>query len=185
MPVPSIWLFVAGNHQLNFCKMEIRLTLGRKNLLVDFSSRARKCIGYWYVSSVFKEIKPTISLKNISLISILQNSTIKLETADEHAIQGRFLVHRGSVGAFFTAGRQGRPRSSHPHPHRAGEMDCRKRGGGVLEADAGCARARRQPFACRTERAVADFSQVLCPGGCGGLDRGGGGLWPGAFRIVD
>jgi len=49
--------------ELNFCKMEIRLTLGRKNLLVDFSS------------SVFKEIKPTISLKNISLISILQNST--------------------------------------------------------------------------------------------------------------
>jgi len=37
----------------------------------------------------------------------------------------------------------------------------------------------------RTERAVADFSQVLCPGGCGGLDRGGGGLWPGAFRIGD
>ena len=52
--------------------MEIRLTLGRKNLLVDFSSRERKCFGYWYVRPVFKEIKPTISLKNISLISILQ-----------------------------------------------------------------------------------------------------------------
>jgi len=87
---------------------------------------------------------------------LLQVTINLVETADEHAIQGRFLVHRGSVGAFFTAGRQGRPRSSHPHPHRAGEMDCRKRGGGVLEADAGCARARRQPFACRTERAVSD-----------------------------
>jgi len=56
---------------LNFCKMEIRLTLGRKNLLRDFSSRERKRWVYWCLSPVFKEITPTISLKNISLISIL------------------------------------------------------------------------------------------------------------------
>ena len=41
-------------------------------------SRARKCIGYWYLSSVFKEIKPTISLNNISLISILQKFSLKI-----------------------------------------------------------------------------------------------------------
>ena len=61
--------------------MEIRLTLGRKNLLVDFSSRAHKCIGYWYLSSVFKEIKPTISLKNISLISILQKFSLLIHAS--------------------------------------------------------------------------------------------------------
>jgi len=59
--------------------MEIRLTLGRKNLLRDFSSRERKCFSHWYLSLVFKEITPTISLKNISLISILQNSSSQLQ----------------------------------------------------------------------------------------------------------
>jgi len=55
--------------------MEIRLTFGRKNLLRDFSSREQKSLAHGYISSFFKEIKPTISLKNISLISILQNSS--------------------------------------------------------------------------------------------------------------
>ena len=35
---------------VDFCKMEIRLTLGRKNLLVDFSSRERKCFPYGHIS---------------------------------------------------------------------------------------------------------------------------------------
>jgi len=52
--------------------MEIRLALGRKNLLRDFSSRDSKCFIENELHLFFKEIKPTISLKNITLISILQ-----------------------------------------------------------------------------------------------------------------
>ena len=55
--------------------MEIRLTLGRKNRLRDFSSRERKRFVRATLTSFFEEIKPTVSLKNISLISILQNFT--------------------------------------------------------------------------------------------------------------
>ena len=54
--------------------MEIRRTLGRRNFLRDFSSRERKHFACQKLSSFFKEVKPTISLKNISPISILQNS---------------------------------------------------------------------------------------------------------------
>jgi len=53
--------------------MEIRLTLGRKNLLLDFSSRKTKSFFRNELSAFFKEITPTISWKNISLISILQD----------------------------------------------------------------------------------------------------------------
>ena len=66
----------------DFCKMEIRLTLGRRNRLRDFSSWERKCHACERLSSFFKEIKPTISLKNISLISILQNSDQTTKDAD-------------------------------------------------------------------------------------------------------
>ena len=65
-----------GSHlrlDVHFCKMEIRLTLGRKNLLRDFSYRERNRFVCWELAPFFKEIKPTISLKNISVISILQN----------------------------------------------------------------------------------------------------------------
>ena len=48
---------------LEFCKMEIRLTFGRKNLLRDFSSRERKRFVRARLTSFFKEIKPTISAK--------------------------------------------------------------------------------------------------------------------------
>jgi len=54
--------------------MEIRLTLGRKNALPHFSSRDNIYCVRGKLRPIFKEIKPTISLKNISLISILQNS---------------------------------------------------------------------------------------------------------------
>jgi hypothetical protein len=54
--------------------MEIRLTLGRKNLLRDFSSSERKCCACEESIPFFKEIKPTISLKDTSLISIFQKS---------------------------------------------------------------------------------------------------------------
>ena len=57
---------------LKFCKMEIRHTLGRKNLLSDFSFSNSKSLLKNYLRCSFKEIKKTISLNNICLISILQ-----------------------------------------------------------------------------------------------------------------
>ena len=54
------------------CRMEVRLTLGRNTLLHDSSSRERRCLLCKELIRLFKETKPTISLRNTSLISILQ-----------------------------------------------------------------------------------------------------------------
>jgi hypothetical protein len=63
--------------QLNFCKMEIRHTLKRKNLLSYFSFSNINYLIDNYLARLFKEIKKRISLNNMCLISILQNSCFK------------------------------------------------------------------------------------------------------------
>jgi len=71
--------------------MDIRLTLGRKNLRRDFSSRDSTCFIENELHAFFKEIKPRISLKNISLISILQkfNDTLRTTTAPANVTRHR------------------------------------------------------------------------------------------------
>jgi hypothetical protein len=56
----------------DFCKMDIRPTLGMKNPLLDFSFPSRKYVTGAESSQFFKEIMKVISLKNIGLMSILQ-----------------------------------------------------------------------------------------------------------------
>jgi hypothetical protein len=55
--------------------MDIRPTLGRKNLVSDFSFPNRKCLARIQCSQFSKEIVKPISLKNIGLMSILQKSS--------------------------------------------------------------------------------------------------------------
>jgi hypothetical protein len=56
--------------------MDIRPTLGGKNLLHDFSLPNRKRLSGHELNQFFKEIVKQISLKNIGRMSILQNSTL-------------------------------------------------------------------------------------------------------------
>jgi len=65
-------LIIPGIKNNEFCKMEIRHTLGRKNLLSDFPFSNSKSLLRNYLRLSFKKIKKTISLNNICLISILQ-----------------------------------------------------------------------------------------------------------------
>jgi hypothetical protein len=61
--------------EVEFCKMEVRLTLGRKNRFLDSSFPNGKCLMHNQLGGLFKEIPELISLNHISLTSILQNST--------------------------------------------------------------------------------------------------------------
>ncbi len=66
--------------QLNFCKIEIRHTLKRENLLSCFSFSNINYLIDNYLALLFKEIKKRISLNNMCLISILHNSCYNTET---------------------------------------------------------------------------------------------------------
>ena len=75
-----------AKYEQEFCKMQSRIVLGRKDLLRDLSSRERKCLLYKELIAFFKEIKPTISLKNIGVISIFQKFSTKQHGSDRASV---------------------------------------------------------------------------------------------------